>query len=252
MDKEYVKKYHYVERKHWWFMGREKIILQSIKKFVGSDKNIKILNIGAATGRNSEVLSEIGDVTSVEYDKEICRLVKEEYGLDYINASITDLPFENGSFDLVCAFDVVEHVEDDRKAVEEMKRVCADKGFIATTVPAYQFLWSRHDVINHHHRRYTHKSFKSLFKDKNGFKYTTYFNTILFPLIAIYRVLFSNVKNAEPYESGKSDFEVLNADSFTNPILKSLLDIECFLLRVITFPFGVSFLSVYKNQSKRK
>lgn len=248
MDREYVKKYHYVERKHWWFKGREKIILQSLNRHIDKNAELRILNIGAATGRNSEILQELGQVTSVEYDKEICRLVKEEYGLEYINATITELPFGDDSFDLVCAFDVVEHVEDDVKAVEEMKRVCSDKGIIAATVPAYQFLWSRHDVINHHHRRYTHKTFNPLFKDKEGFVYTTYFNTVLFPLIAFYRMLFSNVKQSKPYESGKSDFEVLNADSISNPILKAVLDVECFFLKFLTFPFGVSYLSIYKNR----
>lgn len=133
-------------------------------------------------------------MTSVEYDLDCCRLAKEKIGLTYDNESITSLPYENGVYDIVTAFDVVEHVEDHYLAVNELIRVTKIGGFIYTTVPAYMFLWSNHDVVNMHVRRYTMKSYSKLWqshKENVSLVYKTYFNFFLFPQLQFLDLLLN-------------------------------------------------------------
>ena len=172
MDINYYKEYATLERQHWWFKVRGKIISRLISASIQNKENkpLTILNIGAATGKTSELLSKFGKVTSLEYDQDCCNYANEQFNLTIIHGSILDLPFKDEEFDLVCAFDVIEHVEDDLSGVHEMKRVCKRDGQIVLTVPAYLFLWSHHDIVNHHFRRYTLKSLKDLvIKNTNSF-----------------------------------------------------------------------------------
>ena len=190
MDQQYFKEYYHLERVNWWFTVRRRILRDRIHRQLQSPKGIQSLNIGAATGTTSDMLTEFGEVMSVEYDQECCAFTKTFLSSPLIQGSITELPFENNSYDLVCAFDVIEHVADDAKAVEEMMRVCKPGGHIAITVPAYAFLWGEHDEINQHFRRYTKTELLKLLKNHKGkIVYQTYFNSVLFIPIAAFRLL---------------------------------------------------------------
>ncbi|MBC8111111.1 MAG: class I SAM-dependent methyltransferase [Verrucomicrobia bacterium] len=246
MDKNYYTEYYSLERENWWFKVRAAIIIERLEKIIPSSPNLQILNIGAATGRTSELLSRFGEVTSVEYDKACCDFTNEKLGMHIINASITELPFAAASFDVVCAFDVIEHVENDVLAVQEMKRVCKSSGTLAITVPAFQQLWSQHDVVNHHFRRYVMPKLAGLFQpDTDNIVYKTYFNTLLFPLIWIFR----RISNWFPVKrtGAGSDFSVIGKKSVFNPVLFQLFNLEKMLLRYFSFPFGVSILICWKK-----
>jgi 2-polyprenyl-3-methyl-5-hydroxy-6-metoxy-1,4-benzoquinol methylase len=246
MDKNYYTEYYALERENWWFKVRAAIIMERLEKTILSSPNLQILNIGAATGRTSELLGQFGTVTSVEYDKTCCDFTNEKLGMHIINASITELPFEAESFDVVCAFDVIEHVENDALAVQEMKRVCKPSGIIAVTVPAFQQLWSQHDVVNHHFRRYVMPIVVNLFQPEiSSIVYKTYFNTLLFPPIWIFRRI-SNLFPVKRAGAG-SDFSVIGKKSIFNPVLFHLFNLEKMLLRYVSFPFGVSILICWKK-----
>lgn len=242
MNKEYYSEYYNLERSNWWFLARRNILSAQIKKLPISNKSLRILNLGIATGASSQWLSEFGNVTSVEYDKDVCDFVREELKIDVVQASITDLPFEDKSFDLVCAFDVIEHVEDDRKAIEEMSRVCTKQGYIFVTVPAFMHLWSEHDEINLHFRRYTMDGLTNLIKKEVlSIKYNSYFNTFLYPPISLVRVI-SMLKSNKKEKQPKSDFSKINS-SFLEKILFHIFNSENILLRrSIKMPFGVSIM----------
>jgi SAM-dependent methyltransferase len=193
MDHNYYAEYYEYERNHWWFTAREHILISIIKTLQKKSyfqQNIKILNVGCSTGRSSEYLAQFGEVTSIEYDAFCCEFTSKKTGLKIIHGSITELDFENNSFDLVCAFDVVEHVEDDALAVAEMKRVLKPNGIMLLTVPAFMDLWSHHDEINHHFRRYTIPELKKHFPEKQeNIIFKSYFNTWLFIPIYAFRKL---------------------------------------------------------------
>ena len=101
---------------------RLEILKQELQKIIDKEekRKLKILNIGIATGKTSEMLSGFGEVTSLEYDATCAEFVRNELNIDVVEGSILKLPFKENSFDVVCAFDVIEHVEDDQKAILEM------------------------------------------------------------------------------------------------------------------------------------
>lgn len=252
MDHLYYKEYYNLERKHWWFVARENIILSQVKNLLkdNNKENIKILNIGCSTGRSSEYLSQFGNVSSIEYDKFCCEFATEKTGLEIIHGSITELPFEDNIFDLVCAFDVIEHVENDILAVSEMKRVARKNGLLFVTVPAFMSLWSHHDVINHHYRRYKSKEIKSLFSKNNDGKelFSSYFNFFLFPPIYFVRTISNFLKLGEKRSGSGSDFETFNP-GILNKTLYLIMNFENkFIKNSIKLPFGVSYLYTWKKK----
>ncbi len=242
MQKDYYQQYYELERKHWWFQVRGQIIIEHLESLAGTlPAQPKILNIGVATGHTSTLLSKIGTVKSIEFDKECYEFTRQLPDMDIINASVTELPFVDESFDLVCAFDVVEHIADDHKAVSEMQRVCKKGGVLCVTVPAFMFLWSEHDIINHHERRYTKPELLALFA-QNTIIFSTYFNFLLFPPIAAFRILKTALSGKPQVEDAQSDFIVLRQNIFTQ-LMKLIFSIEKpFLKRKWRFPFGVSIL----------
>lgn len=247
MDPDYYSKYYHFERKHWWFTIRSKIISETIAKWVSPKMQTAILNTGVATGGSSEWLQQFGTVISVENDPAACRFIKEELKLDVTEASITRLPFTDNSFDMVCAFDVLEHVKEESAAYEEMKRVLKKEGALVVTVPAFRFLWSRHDVVNHHIRRYTRSSLKEKLQEK-GFVivYASYFNSLLFIPIALYRMLYSKFFGNRKL---RSDFEIPLAKNRTlNKFFSMVFSAERHLLKRISFPAGISIILVARKQ----
>src|SRR5688500_3801885 len=117
MDRNYFKEYYSFERNHWWFKVRMKLIEWVFSNKINPSGKIKILKIGAGTGGTSQMLEKIGEVTSVEYDSDCCKFLFEMLGINALNVSVTDLPFGDSTFDVICCFDVLEHVEDDNKAI---------------------------------------------------------------------------------------------------------------------------------------
>ena len=248
MHKDYYIQYYTLEREHWYFLARNHVILTYIRGLVGKLTNLSILNVGVATGRTSELLEEFGSVTSIEYDQECYMFTKERLpDLNLVQGSILDLDFDNGQFDLVCAFDVIEHVKDDRKAVQEMQRVCRGGGHVVVTVPAFMTLWSHHDEVNMHERRYTMSTLSTLF-DKTLVKYRTFFNSWLFLPIAAYRIL-SRLKNnllggkTHPKDRVGSDFKITGKSRLVDQVLQGVFSSESYFVRKdIRLPFGVSIL----------
>lgn len=247
MDPSYYREYYDNERRHWWFRGRERILKGQVERLLAAgmiSRAPRILNIGAATGRSSEWLGEFGPVSSLEYDRDCCEMTRARTGLDIVHGSILALPFADSGFDLVCAFDVIEHVGDDRLAVAEMQRVTRSGGIVFVTVPAYNWLWSEHDDVNHHHRRYTRRSLLSLFSHL-PVEFLSGFNSLLFPPIAGHRLLrrlFSvKLLNKDYDRRPRSDFR--STDGRLAGMLEAVFRSErLWLNRGLPCPFGVSIM----------
>ena len=219
MDQKFYQEYYKLEREGWWFKARLSI-LENYCQAIITNPDMKILNVGAATGATSEMLSKYGKVTSLEYDEFCCKFLKEKTGIEAINASLTELPFENNSYDMICAFDVIEHIENDNKAVEEIYRVLKPKGKYFITVPAFQSLWSNHDVVNHHFRRYKKKQLNKLIESTNlKIDHSTYFNFWLFIPISITRFILNNIPRKKDSNLSGSDNEILQSSNIINRIL---------------------------------
>jgi SAM-dependent methyltransferase len=246
MDKNYYREYFELERYHWWFQVRSKILESTLDKFAKKGEN-KIINIGVATGATSEMLGSYGKVESLEYDKSCIEFVNQRTNLNIKHGSILELAYHDNLFDIVCAFDVIEHVNDDRKAVSEMIRVCKPGGIVCITVPAFMSLWSHHDVINHHFKRYRISEVVRLFDDKSNIVFKSYFNTILFPPILLMRVFTRIFPNIITRSGSGSDFTLIKYN-FINKIFYSLFLAEKYLLKVFQrLPFGVSLFIIYRK-----
>ncbi len=253
MESKYYLDYYTAERKHWFFRARNAVIMSHISQLAQGRKDLKILNVGVATGHTSELLAQFGTVKSVEFDTECYAFVKSKLPhLDLVQGSILDLDFDDQSYDLVCAFDVVEHIEDDQTGIDEMKRVCKQDGHIVVTVPAFMSLWSHHDVINHHYKRYKKDEIKSLIADDNNLQYLTYFNFFLFPPVWLFRKLnnllgFSKNKTKENDTAG-SDLDYFSGGGVVSSLFYRILASETPLIkRRVQLPFGVSVLASWKR-----
>jgi len=257
VKKEYYKDYYHAERNHWFFLARNKIIMDYIRKLLNERDNklpLKILNVGVATGYTSVLLKEFGDITSIEYEESCYDFVKdnvEDIGLQL--GSILDLPFDDKSFDLVCAFDVVEHVTEDELAVSELKRVCKDEAHVVVTVPAFMSLWSNHDVINHHVKRYRNTEMVALFNDSDNIQYSGYFNFWLFPPVWFFRKLnnlFSVTDKTHAEDEVSSDLTVMAKPGLASKIIYKLFASESGrVVRGKSFPFGVSILTSWRKST---
>lgn len=249
MTPEYYKEYYQLERTNWWFTARLEILKSQVKTLFPNRNDLKILNIGVATGATSVMLEEFGKVKSVEYDEVCYQFVKEKLNIDIDQGTILALTFADNSYDLVCAFDVVEHVEDDKLAVSEMIRVCKSNGFVFVTVPAFMDLWSKHDEINYHFKRYTNQTLIPLFPaSKGNIHYRSYFNTLLFIPIYLVRFISNKFPNLFKRDGSGSDHSMFEL-GVLNKVLYWIFYVEnIFLKHKMKLPFGVSLMLSFKKK----
>ena len=152
MKIDFEKRYHLVEEKHWWFVGRREIIIKLIKKIFLQRQNIKILEIGCSSGPLLKLLVSQGysQVVGIDNSKEAIRLCKER-GFKKVYLKDGAKPsFKSEQFDVVIASDVLEHIQDDKRAIKGWQRILKKGGFIICFVPALKYLWSKHDEDNKH------------------------------------------------------------------------------------------------------
>ena len=239
MEKDFYLQYASVEDKHWWFVARRQIIQQVIQK-LNLPKNAQILEAGCGTGGNLQMLSRHGQVSAMELEEIACQLANQRQVTQVKRGSLPDnIPFTL-QYDLILILDVIEHLDDDLSAIKALYYKLKPGGYLLITVPAYRFLWSEHDDINHHKRRYRLKGLKQVVK-KAGYElnYGSYFNTFLFPVVAIVRVL---AKLLPKQNNNQLSSDLVVPSKPVNQILKWLFASERYLINKFPLPFGVSVL----------
>ena len=158
MDLTYEAKYHQVEEQHWWFAGRRDAVYDLVQGLRLAPQ-AAILEIGCSGGPLLQRLRAAGyaDVTGIDVSPPAIELARAR-GVP--NVALMDgaaLEFADARFDLVIASDVLEHIEDEARALREWARVLRPGGRLLVFVPAHAYLWSAHDVVNHHFRRYSRR-----------------------------------------------------------------------------------------------
>lgn len=240
MEQELIAQMHQLEDRHWWFRARRSIIKKLLSYYV-KRKNNQILEIGCGTGGNLELLAGFGTVSAVECDKQARSYAAAKNIAMIKEGSLPDNMHFQQTFDVVCMLDVLEHIDDDIGAVRELQHLTKERGKVLITVPAYQWLWSDHDVMHHHKRRYNKKQLTQLLSE-NGFHivYCSYFNTFLLPVVFIVRKVASIL-------SKKTGSDVSLPSRWVNCVLQSIFSFERHFFPWISFPFGVSILVFAKK-----
>jgi SAM-dependent methyltransferase len=242
MHKEFYAEYFKIEDKHWWFIGRRQIFLQILDKYLGrrgSARTRRVLDVGCGTGTMIGHLARYGQAEGIDMDAAAVAFCHQRGVTAVQQVTGLPLPFADGTFDLVTALDVLEHIDDDRAMLRELYRILRPGGFFLLSVPAYPFLWGPQDDISNHKRRYVAPEIRERLTT-TGFRVArlSYFNTLLFPIIAAVRVL-------RPYKPGstdlKSDFTMTKPGPI-NTLLGRLFALEAPLVRRGNLPFGVSIL----------
>lgn len=246
MEKIKYQEMEELEKFHWWFVYRQQLLKFIQKKYLSSlDRTAKILDIGCGTGGNLKLLSEhYENISGVDNSEEAIKYCKEKGLNNVFSDKLPELTqIEDDSIDLIILFDVLEHVEDDEKALFELKDKLKKEGYVFLTVPAYNFLWSNHDEEFHHKRRYTKKQLEKMLESA-GFKTikTTYIYFLLFPLVLFFRI----IKQFSKSYAKVDDFKINN--QIINFVFLKLLSIEKFFLKFIDYPFGSSVLILAQNK----
>jgi SAM-dependent methyltransferase len=189
MDELYERQTHEVEDLHWWYRGRRRVIAEALRR-MDLPGDVRILDAGCGSGRNMVDLAGFGRVTGLELADASVAKARERGVGDVVQGTLDGMPFDDSSFDLAVSFDVIEHLEDDHLALAELRRVVRPGGSLLVTVPAYPRLWSQHDVVNHHFRRYTLRTLEAA-AGAAGWQTvsSTHFNGILLPAAVAHRGL---------------------------------------------------------------
>lgn len=228
------------ESKHWWFSGR-RFILSIMINGLNLPRNPKILEVGCGTGGNLQMLARFGDVSAFEMDTNAREIaLKKTNNLYEIRGGYCPdkIPFHGQKFDLICMFDVLEHVEQDTESLMAIKNLLKENGRILITVPAYQWLYGTHDLFLCHKRRYSavllHQKIIAA-----GYRSVriSYFNTILFPLAVMVRIKDKLLGNT-------SATGTRIPPRIINNVFQKMFEAEGFLLEHFNLPFGVSLLCV--------
>jgi SAM-dependent methyltransferase len=229
-----------VEEKHWWYVGRRRIIetfLDGVCKSLGAVRP-RILDVGCGTGANLVALGRFGEVEGVDISPDAIEFCRER-GLNNVRLGQAErLPYEDRTFDIVTSFDMVEHLDDDLAGLREIRRVLRPGGRTLIFVPAFMFLWGVQDDVSNHRRRYTLPQLCNTVRAA-GFEIdrATYANISFFAPILLVRTLM-RITGIRTESENTINISALNG------VLARILGSESRLLRRISFPFGVSIICV--------
>ena len=229
-----------IEESHWWHRGRRKIIQTFVERICRDLKveRPRILDVGCGTGGNLSMLSQFGDAEGVDISPDALEFCRQR-GLANVRLGAAEkLPYDDATFDLVTALDVVEHLDDDVSGLREMRRVLKPNGRVLLFVPTFMFLWGVQDDVSHHRRRYTLPELRRAV-EQAGFEVerTTYANIAFFAPILFIRKLMRLTGMRASSENN------INVPAL-NGLFGSVLGAEGRLLRYMNLPFGVSGLCV--------
>lgn len=238
-----IKEYHKMaamEEAYWWHQGKKSLTahqLAKVHKSLGG-RQLKIINIGCGTGGTVPTMRPFGTIFNVDTSKLAIQYCQERGIENAYHVDGSKLPFDDNTFDVAIALDVLEHIEQDDQALDDWYRVLKPGGFLIITVPAHQWLWSGHDISLHHFRRYTPSPLRAQFQD-HGFAVTqsSYAVAFSFPMVVGYRFLEKMIKKEQ-----KTSYVAV--PPLINNLFAKFLDIESVLLDKTNLPLGTSVLMV--------
>ena len=228
--------------RHWWYRGRRRIV-HSVLRRLEIGASAELLDAGCASGRTLDELARYGNVHGIELNPLGVAAARKRGHRDVQVAAVEDMPFPDNTFDVVTCLDVIEHTPDDRASLRELYRVTKPGGALVVTVPAYQSLWSRHDIVNRHYRRYRRKTLRAA-AIRTGWQleFDTYFNSVFLLPAAVVRLAL----RSSPETEHRSELALTPAS--LDSLLELPMRLEAALIgRGAALPAGLSLLAVLRT-----
>jgi SAM-dependent methyltransferase len=227
-----------LDQRHWWYRARREVIAALIRRVIHPPANARILEIGCGTGHNLAMLSQFGAVDALELDEQARAIAEERLGRSVMSAPLPEIAgVADRHYHLVGAFDVIEHIDDDAAALVSIAGKMRPDGKFVMTVPAHQWMWSAHDVVNHHKRRYSKRQLKALIDESPlRLEQLGYFNSLLFPA-AVAERMASKAR-------GKDEADLTLPPRPLNTALERAFATERHLIGRMPLPPGLSLFAV--------
>jgi SAM-dependent methyltransferase len=231
---------------HWWYRGRRRVLRAELDR-LPLEPEARLLDAGCGSGRTLDELARYGCVSGVDLSPDAVETARRRGHDDVRVARVEELPFADQTFDVVTCLDVVEHTPDDGATLAELLRVTRPGGTLLATVPAYQALWSHHDEVNLHFRRYDSSSLRAAARSAGwDVVNDTYFNTLLLAPAAAVRL-------AQRHRRGHAHSDLDLTPSVLNGLLELPLRLESRLVANGTrLPAGLSLLAVLRHPGVRE
>jgi SAM-dependent methyltransferase len=243
MDATLMKATLAVDEHHWWYRGRRRVIRAELDR-LALPPGARVLDAGCGSGRTLQELVDYGQVSGLELNAEAAELARGRGLGEVMIGRLEELPWDDGTFDLITCLDVIEHVPDDVAALIELRRVCRPGGWLLVTVPAYQALWSRHDEANHHYRRYSRPRLRGAVAAAGWrIERVSAFNSLLLGPAAAVRLAQRRLSTGN---GDTSDLDL--GPAWLNDVLEWPLALEArWLAHGRTLPAGLSLLALLRR-----
>jgi SAM-dependent methyltransferase len=249
MEGEQQQRYYQLGQRYWWLAGKYRIVEDVIARaFRTNGARPRLLDLGCGPGNLLDALVRFGQPIGSDFSHDALRFCRERGYRRLVRADFHTLPLTSDSFDLITCLDVLEHLEDDRRAVGELARILRPRGLLVMTIPAFQSLWGDHDELYGHFRRYRAPEIAERLQ-RAGLEILqlTYFEPLYFLPLWLYR------KWKRKWRTGSRSGELAAHDDFVsvpapvNAVLTHVLAAERFVIRHVNLPFGVTLLAVARK-----
>jgi len=236
------------EDKYWWFVARNQIVKKLINFYAPELKGKTVLDVGCGTGGFSKIISEEYDVICLDTSEIALEYCKKRNLKNLFLGTLDEFEPGNSKISATLFMDVIEHIDNDKAVVTRANQILEKEGYLIATVPAYQWLWSKHDIIHMHKRRYTKNNFNSLLIE-SGFKviFSSYFNSFLFFPAVLKRFYDKIMKNDTASNNPESEV-VEPVSPFINKLFLNIFSFEKHILTKTSIPFGLSIFTIAKRK----
>ena len=233
-----------LQDEHWWFVGRRDFLRRAIARHAKLPSDARIFEAGCGFGGNLPLLEEFGRVSAFEYDATARAYAASKTGVAVMPGALPDgIDIAGSDFDLIALLDVLEHIEDDTGSLKTLATGLAPGGKLLVTVPAYQWLFSKHDELHHHKRRYSKAQLERVLNDAGLSVHTIgYFNTLLFPAAVLQRL-------ATRFGKSEATGDTLPTKP-VNSLLSKIFSAESAVSSRFGLPFGLSLFAVASQTAR--
>ncbi len=238
---------HANEENHWWFSGKRALFRRLLDARLGAG-GLDILDVGCGTGATAVEFSRFGRVTALDRSPDALAFARTRHDGALVASEADRLPFANACFDLVLAFDIVEHVDDDLAMLADLARVVRPGGAVAIHVPAWPSLWSAHDVALEHKRRYTRSALRELILTSGlTIETLTWSSMTILPAAFAIRL----ARRLMPRRPDESNADMFALPAPLNAAMLAVYRAEAELAARTSLPFGLSLAAIATRSRAR-